>query len=76
MTHEPECPDAECKAANGRCAYCQCDRIRAAYHRGYEKGFGDGHEQGKTWMQIQGDAVIRQAEAITCFNQHGRGENP
>ena len=25
MTHEPECPDVDCKADGGRCAFCICE---------------------------------------------------
>jgi hypothetical protein len=59
------------------------------YKSGYDDAYWEGYEQGydaalangaakpaKTYGEIQADFVIRQAEAITYFNQHGTGENP
>jgi hypothetical protein len=53
----------------------------SGYWEGYETGYDAALANGaakppKTWTEIRADMVIRQAEAITYYNQHGTGENP
>lgn len=59
--------------------------LRATYRNGFNdharsRAYAEqvyGPYKAKTWGQVQGEAVVRQAEAITYFNQHGKGlENP
>ena len=78
MTHEPECPLVRlADQYAGDCTYC--DRIRAAYRRGYN----DHARTIQHWQDTHG--AYRAAETdnpfindatVPFFNQHGEGTNP
>ena len=72
--HEPEC-----EPWRGPSCECICDRIRAAYRRGYN----DHARTIQHWQDTHG--AYRAAETdnpfindatVPFFNQHGEGTNP
>lgn len=69
MTHEPECPEAQCQClAHGwpcTCPPCVCNALRRAYRRGFTEGFNQHARAAQHWQATHG-----------AYRQHGQGENP
>lgn len=63
MTHEFEC--AEWHPSGDGFDLCICDRLRAAYRRGYTAGYNDHARSVQHWQDTHG-----------AYRQHGEGENP